>query len=161
MSCFGHLTHIHRWQPSNCQEEEYTLNSHCSYFFILSPDSTKLLHLKARFRVVFLGIKAYAGKCSASMAFAAAYLSIFRNMVFHCKRHLCFTAAIRCKWTAMQLELTHATVFSYQPLFSGLHMVPYSQCSPLFPFCSIHFWHQTDLSSHQLSIPERQEGACY
>lgn len=64
-------------------------NSHCSYFFILSHDSTKLLYLKARYRAVFLGIKAHAGKCNA---FAAAY--IFRNRVFNAKGHFCFIAAI-------------------------------------------------------------------
>lgn len=129
-------------------------------FFVLSHDSTKLLHLKARYRVVFLGIKAHAGKCNTSMALAIASLNIFRNTVFHAEGHFCFTAAIIYMWTAMPLELTRATVFSYQPLFSGLRMVPYSQCSPLFPSCSTHFWHQMGLSSHQLSIPERQEGNC-
>lgn len=69
-------------------------NSHCSYFFILSHDSTKLLYLKASYKAVFLGIKAHVGKGNVSMAFAAAYLSIFKNTVFHAKGYFCFLAVI-------------------------------------------------------------------
>lgn len=159
--CFGHLSPTQRWQPSDCQEEQYTLQLPLLLFFHFITWQYKTSVFKRGTEQYFLGIKAHAGKCNASMAFVDANLSIFKNTVFHAKGRFCFTAAVICMWSAMQLELTHATAFPYQPLFSGLRMVPYSQCSPLFPFCSTHFWHQTGLSSHQLSTPERQEGKCY
>lgn len=132
-----------------------------AHIFIFPHDSTNHLYSIVRSRAVFLDIKARAGTWKASTVFTFDYISIFINMVLHAKGHFCFTAAVISMWTGMQLKLTCAIVFSYQSLFSGLHMVPYSQRSPLFPFCSTHFWHQTDLSSHQLSIPERQESNCY
>ena len=128
---------------------------------IFPHDSTSHLYSTARSRAAFLDIKKCASTWKSSTEFTIGYLSIFRNMVLHAKGRFCFIAAVISMWIARQLKLTRAIVFSYQSLFSGLHMVPYSQCSPLFPFCSTHFWHQMDLSSHQLSIPERQESNCY
>lgn len=132
-------------------------NSHCSYFLILSHDSTELLHLKARYRAVFLGIMVHTGKCNASIC--CCLPNHLQTYGFPWQRtflvHSNYNTHTNCHATGAH------TVFSYQPLFSGLRKVPCSQCSPLFPFCSTHFWHQMDLSSHQLSIPGRQEGNCY
>lgn len=132
-----------------------------AHIFIFPYDSTNHLYSIVRSRAVFLDIKACVGTWKASTALTVDYLSIFRNMALRAKGYFCFIAAVISMWTAMELKLISAIVFSYQSLFSGLHMVPYSQCSLLFSFYSTHFWHQTDLSSHQLSTPERQESNCY
>lgn len=159
MTCFGHPYHIHRRQPSHCQDEQYTL--HCSDFFLLITRQCKTSILKSEVQRGIFRYKGTRRKMQCFHSVCCCLPKLLQKNGFPCQRHFWFIAAIIYTWTAMQLELTRATVFSYQPLFSGLHMVPYSQCSPLFPFCSAHFWHQTDLSSHQLSTPERQENNCY
>lgn len=133
-------------------------NSHCSHFH-LSTWQYKPSILSSKIQS---SIFSYQGICRHLKSCHGIYCCLPKHlMVFHAKGHFCFIAAVISMWTAMQLKITCAIVFSYQSLFSGLHTVPYSQCCPLFPFCSTHFWHQMGPSSHQLSIPERQESICY